>query len=830
MIRMACKFSSIMVVFEGFLNERSTALMSEGNNKQIATVDKEQIVTFQTGGDNISVSKPLISNDPRLIEAGQEADHHSLYNFLQRPVKIGTALLNGTQNINNVVFSWDVPTQLYTVPMWADKIKGFRFFRATLNFHFLLNGNTFSAGRWLAWWSPFHDQRGSRAPILSRSHITAYPSVEIDLGSKATSHLSIPYVSPYSHIDVIRTPQPYGKLFVTVLNKLNDVTSSTTATLDIWCHLSEIHLDIPTYTDQLGVKPSQSGSEQMIRSEKGLISGAAKKVGRFAKAFSDVPAIGEVAKTVGWMSDAIAGTASMLGFSKPVSLEAVCPMSQNPIKTYTNAEGLFETNVLGTSPKNEIVPSYKCFGTDADEMDISYVVSKYAWIHTVSWSDTHASRTPRFMIPVHPGLCGDDVTGTAPVGFQTIPMSFVASMFRFWRGTINIRISLVKNPLYSGRLGIAFFAGWNVVDVSNQWNLVDLNTVPKIIWDVKEDNDITFAVPYQAQTQFSRVRLSDSFNAGTMTIDTAPGTIVVYVETPLRHPDNTPASIDMNFWAAGGHDLQFAIPDFARYQPIAMNRGPPTETLARAKAAQMFKVEKTFDHTQVDKIPEGLSLLKVSPSIPTYPSESSVGEIVDNLRLLTRRISPYSAAMKYPAYGFTLDPAWFFEPGVSAHAYGVDSRINQVPLHYISYMYVFYRGGRNYIVQKQDRGQPTTPGKEATHAIIARSDDLISGSPVWLDNPLNRYRSGQFEARSYESILPVISFTAPYYSNVPIQLVSDAWNTTAHLRMLYGIETSPYGGTSSGFDEATFQVFTGGADDFSFGYAVGTPQMYDYGA
>lgn len=208
-----------------------------------------------------------------------------------------------------------------------------------------------------------------------------------------------------------------------------------------------------------------------------------------------------------------------------------------------------------------------------------------------------------------------------------------------------------------------------------------------------------------------------------------------------------------------------------------------------------------------------------------------MGEIVDNLRLLTRRICPYSAAMKYQAYSFTLDPAWFFEPDNTAHAYGVDSRINQVPLHYISYMYIFYRGSRNYIVQKQVKGNPnTTPVTEGIQSIIAKSDDLISSSPVWLDNAVNRYRSGQFEARSYESILPVISFNAPYYSNVPIQLVSDAWNTTTHLRMLYAIETSPYGGASSGFDPARWQVFTGGGDDFSFGYPVGTPQMYDYGA
>lgn len=569
--------------------------MSEGNNKQIATVDNEQIVTFQTGGDNISVAKPMISSDPRLIEAGQEADHHSLYNFLQRPVKIASVPLNATQQIDSVVYSWDVPSDLYTVSMWADKIKGFRFFRATLNFHFLLNGNTFAVGRWFAWWSPFHDQRGSRAPMLNRSHFTAYPGVEIDLGSKATSHLTIPYVSPYSHIDVIRTPQPYGKLFIVTLNKFQDVTSNADANLDVWVHLSDIHLDIPTYTDRLGSKPVQSGNEQMIRSEKGIISGGAKVVSRFAKAFADVPAVGEISKTVGWMADAVAGTASMLGFSKPVSLSAVTSLAQNPIKGYTNAEGLFEANVLGTSPKNEIVPSYKCFGTEADEMDISYLVSKYAWIDTMLWRDSDVALTPRMFLAIHPGLCGNDIYGQAPLGLQSIPLSFVASMFRFWRGTINIRLSIVKNPLYSGRLGIAFFPGWNATDISNNWSTADLNTVPKIIWDVKEDNDITFAIPYQAQTQFSRVRLTNSATQGTLTADTAPGTLVVYVETPLRHPDNTPGTLDINVWAAGGHDLQFAVPDFARYQPIAQNRGPPTETVGRKnKVAQMFKVEKNF--------------------------------------------------------------------------------------------------------------------------------------------------------------------------------------------------------------------------------------------
>lgn len=818
------------------LKTNSTADTTQTESNPIATITQEQILTFQTGGEEVYVSKPAIAHDQRFLQAAHENTIHTLYNFLQRPIKVGTVVLTTAQGVNTLLFTFNAPNDILSKPMWADKMKNFRFFRATLNFKFLVNGNTFSVGRWLAWWSPFHDERGVRKPLIQRQHMTAYNCVEIDLGNKMTANLRVPYVSPFSHIDLLRDDQPYGKMFLYVLNPLNDVSAGVNANMEIYLHLSDIDLAIPTYTGDLMslnmvAHMRRGNKEQEVRSHKGVISGAANVVGKVAKAFENVPVVGEIAKPVSWFADAASGLAEALGFSKPVSMQAVQPIVNYPAQGYTNSSGLTDSFVLASNPQNEIVPSYKIFGTDVDEMDITYICNKSAWLRGLLWNDTDPYQTRLFQMPVHAGLCARDGASTPPATrMGSLPISFVASMFKYWRGTLVFRISLVKNPYYSGRLAFAYLPGWTTAQVSAAWPAgIDLNALTKIIWDVKEDSDITIAVPYQAQTQYLRVRLSDRTMDDQIDMDTAGGTIICYVETPLRHPSNTPSSIQGNIWFSAGHDIEFMEPDFSRYSPIQNGTDPPEEVLV----AQMFKVEQTFDHDQLlagKNKPEGMSLLEVTPTVNTFPAEHCGGEIVKNLRLLTRRIGPYSHTMNAQEWALLLDPAWFFQYDTGAYA-NIGFRINQVPLHYISYLYVFYTGGREYIIQKLRNsvyvGTGTNTTVQDVNTTIVRSDDINSQDPKFLNWPVSAYRSGMFEGRSFTSLSPLIQVKCPYYSNVPIQLISDQYITTNHLRARYAVETQPR--QSADYVAPLWQVFTGFSDDGGFGYQVGGPEMYDYG-
>ena len=110
------RYSSIA---DFILKMNSTADTTQTESNPIATVTQEQILTFQTGGEEVYVSKPAISHDERFLQAAHENTVHTLYNFLQRPVKVGTVALTAAQSINTLLFTFDAPNDIISKPMWA---------------------------------------------------------------------------------------------------------------------------------------------------------------------------------------------------------------------------------------------------------------------------------------------------------------------------------------------------------------------------------------------------------------------------------------------------------------------------------------------------------------------------------------------------------------------------------------------------------------------------------------------------------------------------------------------------------------------------------------
>ena len=105
--------------------------------------------------------------------------------------------------------------------MWANKLRGFRFLRCTLNFQVQVNASQFDVGRLYAFWSAFDAERGDFRPIYSRTNWTGYPGVEIDVGNQMTPELRIPYVSPFAALDQTQPNQPYGLFRLGIMSHLS---------------------------------------------------------------------------------------------------------------------------------------------------------------------------------------------------------------------------------------------------------------------------------------------------------------------------------------------------------------------------------------------------------------------------------------------------------------------------------------------------------------------------------------------------------------------------------------------------------------------------------
>ena len=543
----------------------------------------------------VHTSKPAIAQEDTMLMSAEEVREHSIKDFLGRPVPIVTVAWATTDNPNDVLpgTALHFPTVIWNTNMWAEKLKGFRFLKADLNFQVQVNGSPFDVGRLFAFWSPFDQERDDLRPFKSRTNVTGYPGLEIDVGNKMTGTLTIPYASMYSHIDQVKGSQPYGTFRLYVISQFfsqNDPNIDVT----VYCWLTNVHVATPTTVTTLGfdiedwmvnpfygkdiVKqevnsfseiPFRSQSESESRSARGIVTGGARLVGQAARMFANVPVVGEVAKPLAWMSDVVGGAATLMGFSKPVSVASNTVFQNVPAKGFTHSDGLDQSVMLGSKPDIEIKDSFKVFGTDEDEMNLSRVISKPNWIEAFNWKMTDDPKLSYlYMLPLTAGICGTE-TNAAFSGNYFFPthMAMVASAFRYWRGSISVRLTAVKNQYYSGRLVIVYYPGRRPTDIID-YTTGDVNMCPKWIWDVKEDAEIQLTFEFNSNAQWLRTKLfnnKDPAQVAVLTTDTIIGFFAVYVDNKLRAPATVPDNIWIHVYVHGGSDMRFAVPDMVRY-------------------------------------------------------------------------------------------------------------------------------------------------------------------------------------------------------------------------------------------------------------------------
>lgn len=795
----------------------------------------------------LKAEKPSISQEASMLISAKEDREHNIYDFLARPVVLIYTQFQTSDppNAPLPLSSISFPGAIWTHNVWADKMKGFRYWKGTLNFQVQVNASPFDIGRLWLFWSPFDADRGDLRPFYSRTHVTGFPGIEIDLGNKMTTELKIPYVSPFSHVDQLRSDQPYGTIRLYVLSPFES-SNDTTVDVTVYCWMTDCSLAIPTDTPVLGLQ-AQSGKESQVRSVKGLVTGGASLVGEAARMFANTPVVGEIAKPLSWVADATAGAASLIGLSKPTTVQAVSTFANIPARGFTHSDDLDNSIVLGLKPDNAVQNSFGVFGTDQDEMNFSYITSKPNWFGSFLWRTIDDAKTdPLFKIPIHPGICGDDYPPTItpdPTILQPTHMAYLASAHRYWRGGISFRFSVVKNQYYSGRLVFIYYAGHTTGSVIN-YGTFEVAKCPQWVWDIKEDSDLQITIPYASNVQYLATQLnnpSDVTTRDALGLDVITGTLAVFVENKLRGPATVPDHIYCQMWAHGGSDLAFGIGDMVRFHPYTavpvaallplgvsdpITMLPPKKKVVkqlvrgtRPLQAQMMRVESTFNvnHTETgDRNPEGSSLLVSKAKDNMNPEMFCLGEIVNNLRPYTRRFGfEYSwASPSFPGR-LTLDPAYFFTEVVQA---------SNNPINYFMRMYVFYRGSVRYKLFFIAKNFQSETASDYRWICNVSSSNIRAGSPEQYSTvpaDTTSLYAGRFTHKQYLELNPVVEITCPYYSNVPIQIISKTYLTDLHQRMRWKFTNN----SDPTLTNDRGEIWKAGGDDFTFGYLVGAPML-----
>lgn len=570
-------------------------------------------------------------------------------------------------------------------------------------------------------------------------------------------------------------------------------TASTSLTVQTFAWMTDVELMTPT--TKLALQGDEYGT--------GPVSSVATAVANAAGYLTKIPIIGNFARATQIGAGSVGRIASLFGYTNVPNINNVEPMYIMSAPHLATAEISTPYQKLVLDPKTELSIDPTIFGLKGeDELSLAYLKGKESLFGITAFNTSQAVGTIIFNARVTPTLNRNiniDSAATTTVGWRTYhtPLSYLANIFKHWRGALKIRIKAVCTKYHKGRLKIAFDPINNISTISTQ-----TNEAYTYILDLSETDEITITIPYHQGIAWLGVENSqeDDWNLGG---NLAPryerdnGMISMSVFNTLEAP-NTPSNVPLLFYISGGDDFEYANP-----QSWIGNGGTSyTPSFFALQGEESYNV--TFGTVSTPH-PDRYGL--------------NFGESVLSLRKLLHRsqitdtvMLPNSTGSGTTVYrkGYLRMP---FTPGFCSHPMGpvankvvaasgtADYAYNTMHmLPYISGMYLGYRGSTNFtvtlntpqnvvgdmrVVRITDTGAITPTNRWISVAASVLATANVSVRALRL-NELNMTRDGLAGAAiSSSGPSPSLQFSIPDVNNRNFSFVDpDAY-----------IEGSPFDGT-----------------------------------
>jgi hypothetical protein len=308
----------------------------------------------------------------------------------------------------------------------------------------------------------------------------------------------------------------------------------------------------------------------------GPISSALSRLSLASNIIGEIPLLSSVAGTVSWASAIMSRAASVFGYSKPRSVDAVSKNHVGVQHYINNTDGVSTAHSMGlySDARVGVIPGFA--GTDNDEMSISYMLSIPTWFRTIPWSQPVTQTTLLFSIPIQ--LAQFEVnlgTSLAGIVWGPTPVAFLRRYFEYWRGSLCFKFKFVKTAFHSGRLQFSY-------SPSNVYTpgFTSTDYLYKDIVDIRESNEYTVTIPYAQVLPYLTT------SGGTN------GFLYCHVLNNLVAPATVSSSIDILAELHAGEDFEFAFPcPPTATAAIYLNRNAPAALMARS-AIEVQEVEE----------------------------------------------------------------------------------------------------------------------------------------------------------------------------------------------------------------------------------------------
>lgn len=548
----------------GVLNIQSL----HGTNSVISDVSPTTNATTTFVSDAAVVSSgitPGKGGTLSLAKKSQIPNVEDIKSFLAKPIIFQKGSFQASDTVSTFT-SRDLFNTALGSSILSDKLKGFLGIRATVRLRIVVNGNRFQQGRYMLTYVPVGGEvNTARRTAFYNAHIstlrqrTQIHRVEIDINCDTEAELIIPWSSAMNWFP-LRTLSSVdsGELGIVTIfpyEPLGASSGSTIANFTVYSHLEDVEL-FGASTPQMGkrsltrvVKRNVSEMEAK-NADIGPVEGVMATMVSVSNALSVVPLLTPFAKPASWVFEALQGVAASFGWSKPLNLHPAHRMIMQNAPFIGSVNNDDYSLPLSLDVRNAVEAIPNLGFTERDELDFNSFTSIPCYINKFVWDTATASGASLYAVNVGPAATAQ---GVGSIVHHT-PLSFVASYFNFWRGSLVYKIKIVKTEFHSGRISINYFPT-NTSGSSLGTSYITAPYVSRQIYDIRECNEIIYTIPFSASTPYIPTGYGVPDFKRTNT-----GTLVVYVEDPLVAPSTVPSSISFLVEVMGGEDIEFAYP------------------------------------------------------------------------------------------------------------------------------------------------------------------------------------------------------------------------------------------------------------------------------
>lgn len=497
----------------------------------------------------------------------------ALTGFLERPTLIQTISWTESAFSELTLDPW---TLFLNNSYIKNKIQNLAFLRGNLKIKIVMNAAPFYYGAMLMSYAPTPNNilpltnSGARLTALSqRPHLWIYPQ----LGT--AGEVTLPFLLPYDYLDLTASAAVtfMGRITFTQFAPLQSANGATTngVTMQVYAWMENPELSGPTYRAAL-----QSGNDEYGN---GPVSAPAAAIGSFASHFHSIPIIGRFAKATTIGASAVSHIAKLFGWSNVPVIEDVRPFKNVPFHDIASAHISEPTSKFTLDPKAELsVDPSIVGGPNEDELAMSYLVQREAYLTQVDWYTTDSIGKLYFSTRVNPNMVS--TSGVTPGGTYTIyqtPLAWVGSMFANWQGDIIFRFKIIASKFHQGRLRIS----WDPIGLTSTSSDTSNIVFTKIV-DISDNDEVEFRVPYlQVFPWLINDRTPNAAMWSTIADKTAVGAhdngvLSVRCLTNLSAPVDI-APVQILVFVRGADNLEFANPmemdDYASCSHVSMQAG-----------------------------------------------------------------------------------------------------------------------------------------------------------------------------------------------------------------------------------------------------------------